>query len=518
MAEHEVVSRSVAAAPARADRPLGLEIVAGSSRRRRRTLLEPPRAPGPVPAARVPGAGAAPVWRSVYGAVLALCDVVAATVVVLTLRSGIGQHVPASYFAVVLLWPAIVWITGIYSTRFPGVGLEESARVGWAALTLLGVLTGTAYFADLGVPRSVPLLAAVPVLVVGLLTRSAARRVLFRLRARGHCLLRVVVVGDETSIASFQEQAAFDAQAGLEVAGACTLEGPARSARLSTGLVVLAGQADLRAAVESAGADLVAFTPCAGLDGPTIRRLTWQLEGLPVTVAVVPEIREVAASRLHARHISGLAVITVDQPAMRGPKRVVKNCIDWLGAFALLLALGPLMIVIALCVRATSEGPALFRQTRVKREGRTFTCLKFRSMHLDAESQFENVVLHNERPEGPHFKIAKDPRVTPLGRVLRRYSLDELPQLFNVLSGSMSLVGPRPPLPREVATYNEDTSRRLLVKPGLTGLWQVSGRASLTWTESLRMELRYVENWSLRLDLLILWKTAAAVLRGTGAY
>ena len=211
-------------------------------------------------------------------------------------------------------------------------------------------------------------------------------------------------------------------------------------------------------------------------------------------------------------------MITVDQPPRRGLRRAIKHATDRIVALVLLVLLLPLMLAVACAISLTSEGPVLFCQTRVKRDGVLFKCLKFRSMVMDADSRFAEVCGQNERPDGPHFKILHDPRVTRVGRFLRRYSLDELPQLLNVITGSMSLVGPRPPLPREVANYTEDTRRRLLVKPGLTGLWQVSGRASLTWTESLRMELRYVENWSLRLDLLIVWKTASAVLRGAGAF
>jgi len=168
-------------------------------------------------------------------------------------------------------------------------------------------------------------------------------------------------------------------------------------------------------------------------------------------------------------------------------------------------------------VKATSRGPVLFRQTRVGRGGAEFSMLKFRSMCVDAEERKAELHALSEG-NGVLFKMKQDPRVTPIGRVLRRLSLDELPQLFNVLRGEMSLVGPRPPLPAEVALYAPDDTRRMLVKPGLTGLWQVSGRSDLTWEESVRLDLRYVDNWSMALDLLILCKTARAVLRGGGAY
>jgi lipopolysaccharide/colanic/teichoic acid biosynthesis glycosyltransferase len=178
----------------------------------------------------------------------------------------------------------------------------------------------------------------------------------------------------------------------------------------------------------------------------------------------------------------------------------------------------PLMSGLWLAVRLSSPGPAIFKQTRTGQDGREFTLLKFRSMYVDAEKRKAELEDRNERAEGLLFKIRDDPRVTPVGRFLRRYSLDELPQLINVVQGKMSLVGPRPPLPEEVALYQDDVRRRLLVKPGLTGLWQISGRSDLDWDESVRLDLRYVENWSFTLDLMILWKTMSTVVRGRGAY
>jgi exopolysaccharide biosynthesis polyprenyl glycosylphosphotransferase len=227
---------------------------------------------------------------------------------------------------------------------------------------------------------------------------------------------------------------------------------------------------------------------------------------------------EVAGPRLHIRPFTGLPLLHVEEPEFSGARRVVKGAVDkTIAAFALVM-FAPLLFAIGLAIRVTSSGPAIFRQTRIGKDGREFTMFKFRTMVNDAEARRAELVGQNERAEGLLFKIKQDPRVTPVGRVLRKLSLDELPQLMNVLGGSMSLVGPRPPLPEEVALYEDDVRRRLLVKPGLTGLWQISGRSDLTWDESVRLDLRYVENWSLTLDLMILWKTAFAVVRSAGAY
>jgi len=248
-----------------------------------------------------------------------------------------------------------------------------------------------------------------------------------------------------------------------------------------------------------------------------LRRLSWQLEGTGLELLVAPGLIEVAGPRLHIRPLEGLPLLTVESPRLEGWRRLVKSAFDRTVAAVALLVLAPVLLGLAVAVRATSEGPVLYRQQRVGAHGRTFTMLKFRSMVVDAERKLDELRAANIS-DGPLFKIRQDPRVTPVGRWLRRLSLDELPQLVNVLTGSMSLVGPRPPLPDEVACYEGPVGRRLLVKPGLTGLWQISGRSDLPWEEAVRLDLRYVENWSLALDALILWKTGSAVLRSRGAY
>jgi exopolysaccharide biosynthesis polyprenyl glycosylphosphotransferase len=227
---------------------------------------------------------------------------------------------------------------------------------------------------------------------------------------------------------------------------------------------------------------------------------------------------EVAGPRLHIRPVTGLPLLHVEEPEFAGTRRVVKGAVDRMLAAVGFVLLLPLLLSIVLMIRLTSPGPALFRQVRIGQHGREFTLLKFRSMYSDAETRRAELLTRNERAEGLLFKIKDDPRVTPVGRWLRKFSLDELPQLINVLTGRMSLVGPRPPLPEEVALYQDDVRRRLLVKPGLTGLWQISGRSDLDWDESVRLDLRYVENWSFTLDLMILWKTMSTVVRGRGAY
>src|SRR5581483_2503021 len=244
--------------------------------------------------------------------------------------------------------------------------------------------------------------------------------------------------------------------------------------------------------------------------------LAWDLEGTGTELVVDPGLMEVAGPRLHVAAVDGLPLLRLTEPAFTGIPRVVKGIIDRLGAALLLVMIAPVMVALAIAVRSDG-GPIFYRQYRVGKGGKPFLMLKFRSMMVNADQLQQQLAGSNEG-SGPLFKLRHDPRVTRVGKFLRRTSLDELPQLFNVLTGSMSLVGPRPPLPAEVTGYSRDAQRRLLVKPGMTGLWQISGRSDLSWDESVRLDLRYVENWSLALDALIVLKTIGAVIRGNGAY
>lgn len=232
---------------------------------------------------------------------------------------------------------------------------------------------------------------------------------------------------------------------------------------------------------------------------------------------MAPALLDVAGPRISIKPVAGMPLLHVEHPEFNGSRQFVKAVFDRLGAGIALLVLALPLLALALVIRLTSPGGALFHQVRVGRDGKEFRVVKFRTMVVDAE-RLKGALLEDNEFDGVLFKIRNDPRITRVGAFLRKYSLDELPQLLNVLRGEMSLVGPRPPLPEEVGKYGADVRRRLVVKPGMTGLWQVSGRSDLTWEESVRLDLRYVENWSLILDLQILWKTWSVVTRGEGAY
>jgi exopolysaccharide biosynthesis polyprenyl glycosylphosphotransferase len=322
----------------------------------------------------------------------------------------------------------------------------------------------------------------------------------------------VIVVGDRRAVVALTADLRREKAVGFEVIGACLPE-PGAAFRESDELPVLGTLDDVPAMVRRHAADTVAVA--SAVPAQIVRRLSWGLEGSGVDLVVAPSVVDVAGPRVSVRPVAGLPLLHVDEPEFTGGRRVTKAVLDRVLAAVALVLLAPVLVPVAAAVRLGSPGPVLFRQTRVGREGREFRVVKFRTMHADAELRRAELAARNET-DGLLFKITDDPRITRVGRFLRRTSIDELPQLLNVLRGDMSLVGPRP-LPVKDSDFTGDVRRRLLVRPGITGLWQVNGRSLLSWEDSVRLDLYYVENWSIALDLAILLRTAGAVVRGTGA-
>ncbi len=450
--------------------------------------------------------------------VLDACAATAAAVTAYLVRFSDGAM---GYFAFSLVlpfaWVAATALARAYDDRVVGLGPEEFQRIGHAFLALTALIGFASYATKVEVARGYVVLALPMAVGLSLLGRWVARRRLHALRKVGRCVHDVVAVGGEHSVIDLLARLRQEPYSGMRVIGACLASGDG-SRLMGLGVPVLGGLDDVAAAVRDSGADTVAVTSSAELDPTRLRRLAWELEGTATDLVVAPGLMEVAGPRLHIRPVTGLPLLHVEEPEFAGTRRLIKAVADRAVAAVVLLLMAPVFLVIAAGVRLTSPGPAIFRQTRIGRNGGEFTMLKFRSMYVDAEARRAELGSLNERSEGLLFKMRDDPRITRFGKLLRTLSLDELPQLVNVVSGHMSLVGPRPPLPAEVALYDDDVRRRLLVKPGLTGLWQISGRSDLTWEESVRLDLRYVENWSLSLDLLILWKTAFVVARSSGAY
>jgi exopolysaccharide biosynthesis polyprenyl glycosylphosphotransferase len=338
------------------------------------------------------------------------------------------------------------------------------------------------------------------------------------MRARGAASNRVLVIGSGEPALELVNTLKKSPHAGLHVLGVCMPGGRREDSLEGSGIPVFGSLSNFPQALRRSGADTVAVAHSPGITPSVLRALAWELEGTGCNLLVAPALTNIAGPRISIRPVSGLPLLHIDEPELSGPARAIKAVVDRVGASLLLTVLSPVLLLCALAVGLTSRGPVLFRQTRVGSDGGEFTVFKFRSMRHNAHREHHALAEEHDRNGHVLFKLADDPRITRVGGWLRKHSLDELPQLLNVLRGEMSLVGPRPPLPSEVERYEYATHRRLLVKPGLTGLWQVSGRADLPWDESVRLDLYYVENWSLALDGMILWKTFGAVVRGTGAY
>jgi exopolysaccharide biosynthesis polyprenyl glycosylphosphotransferase len=327
----------------------------------------------------------------------------------------------------------------------------------------------------------------------------------------------VLLVGHGRPAAELVRQMRREAHHGMRIIGACTPSGVQSEELAAAAIPVLGSFEEVDTVVHNTATDAVAVLTCPEMDGTALRRLSWSLARSGIDLLVAPALMDVAGPRIAIRPVCGLPLLHVDEPALRGGRRIAKACVDRIVAALALVILFPVLVAVGIAVRVASPGPALFRQARVGIHGRVFTVLKFRTMTRDAESLRTSLAHLNVHSTSQLFKVANDPRVTPLGRWLRRTSIDELPQLVNVLLGQMSLVGPRP-LPSTDTPYDGDARRRLFVKPGLTGLWQIGGRADLEWDEAVRLDLRYVENWSLALDTMIIWKTLFAVVKRSGAY
>ncbi|MBZ6080737.1 sugar transferase [Streptomyces olivaceus] len=404
-----------------------------------------------------------------------------------------------------------------WSPAVLGQGAEEFRRLGrslfMATVVLaLGGIALTSRNIKLWIFVAIPAIA-----VVTMIARYSLRVRLHRQRKRGRCLRPVLAAGSPDTVSDLIARTRRFPHLGWRVDAVCLTGGRGPGGDQLDGVPVVGPLADVADHVHRHGYRVVAVTPDPHWSPHRLQRLAWNLEGSDAEMVVAPVLMEVAGPRLHVDAVLGIPLLRVSMPAFTGGRRAVKEVVDRVGAALLLVALAPLMVLVALLVLADSRGGVLYRQRRVGKDGREFTIVKFRTMVAGAEGARAALADRNEGA-GLLFKLRRDPRVTRVGAVLRRYSVDELPQLFNVLTGSMSLVGPRPPLPEESAAYGPDIRRRLLVKPGLTGLWQISGRSDLPWEEAVRLDLRYVEDWSLALDTVILWKTLRAVLLGQGAY
>lgn len=497
-------------------------------------------------------AGDARRWSRVHRMVLVAADsgalVLAAALGVL---AGPTQAGLAAAAVAVPAWLLALALLGAYDLRHVGSGTTEMPKVVGASVRVaLGVVL-LAYLSRSDVARHLVLVtlpAGLALLVAG---RMCTRVAVSAARRRGHGEHRVLAVGTVVDVLHLVDQTQRNPGLGFRVVGACVphyagpdrrtadsrrasapapthgqLAGDRRAAtdrRGSTsqlgdaGVPVVGAPHEVLTAVSGSQADTVVVAGQGLLSRHALRRLAWQFEGTGVRIYFASSLSDVATPRITLRPLGSMPLLHVESPVFSGSQRVLKGASDRVLAALLVLLLSPVLVGVAVAIKLDSPGPVLYRQERIGRNSRTFRCLKFRTMRVGAEAEIASLRADSE-VDAVLFKIRADPRVTRVGRLLRRYSLDELPQLGNVLGGSMSLVGPRPPLLSEVVEYGHDVQRRLLVKPGMTGLWQVSGRSDLPWAESVRLDLYYVENWSPYFDLQLMARTVGAVTAGRGAY
>lgn len=497
------------------------------------TSDEPEHRPRAATAVRPPTQVAASArWSKAYARALVVSDtsVVVVTLVLSTLIGSQPYTLPLLHgTGDVSVWLVVALIGGLLlgglsmsgsrSARVVGVGTQEyrsilrSCFLAFTSVALLAYVTSLA-------GMNFILLAGLLTTTAGLLlTRWLARRWLVGERRKGRMSDRVLLVGSEASVAQTAADLQRTPAAGLLVVGACTSSGKVGDVIPGTDIPVSGSVSNIMQALGRVGADTVLISSANELSARTVRELSWALEPGLHHLIVAPSLTDIGGPRLHTRPVAGLPLVHVETPRYGGGKLYGKRAFDVVSSGLLILLLSPILLTLGVLVKLTSRGGAFFRQERIGLGGETFDMLKFRSMYVDAEERLAEL-QHEARDRGNDvmFKMKNDPRVTRVGGFLRRFSLDELPQLFNVFRGEMSLVGPRPPLDREVKQYSKSVHRRFLVKPGITGLWQVSGRSDLDWEETVRLDLFYVENWTMTGDLVILLKTVRAVLKSDGAY
>lgn len=462
------------------------------------------------------------------GAVVCATDlllIVLATLIAVAGRNSLPIF-PAADDVTSIVTGAVTWLVPMWMLVFAAWGLYRGKNMGAGSLEYQSVVTATAITAGIAaavlyltkseLSRGFFVLEFTAGLVLLLLGRLTVRRAVQVARAHGLLLNRIVLSGDIAHIEEIAAVITRETWLGYRIIGAVTPRVDARRVTPS-GIPVIGHTDRLGAAVKSTGVEAVICTEGTFSRSQDFRRLAWDLENEQTQMIVVPAMTDVSAERLQVRPIAGLPLVHVEHPRSEAASRWGKRLFDLFGSTLLILLTSPIMLAVAIAVKLNDGGPVFFRQVRVGKDGKHFRCFKFRSMVVDAERLLTQLRSRNES-DGVLFKMTKDPRITRVGHFIRRFSLDELPQLFNVFRGEMSLVGPRPALPSEVEQYEDHVRRRLDVRPGITGLWQVSGRSDLSWEETVRLDLYYVDNWSMMQDTLILLRTARAVGASAGAY
>ena len=475
-------------------------------------------------------------WRATYARALLTGDLlvlVAAMSVGQVLRFGTGGNhvvdgIPGAigYSTLGLIIAACWWTSlQIYRTRAKNIfghGAEEYRRVVRATFSAFAVVAMVSLMFQIDTSR-VYLAVVFPLGLIGLIAwRKGLRVALHTRRKSGHAMTRILVVGDAEHANSVIDALNDDPANGFRFTGVWVPRSTPRQRRWvgapGERVPVFSSGVSMDEALRLSGAEMVMVTDSEHLGKDGLGELTWTLHEQSIELLVLPNVLNVAPSRLYMHDVSGMSLLHVNPPQYGEATRFAKSFFDRAGATAILLVALPFLLVTAALIKLTSAGPVFYRQERIGKDGQPFDMIKFRSMSVNADAQLAALVALEGKSLTELPKLTNDPRVTPIGAFIRRFSIDELPQLINVVKGDMSLVGPRPQRDFEVEQYDNVAFRRLTVRPGMTGLWQVSGRSDLDFDEAIRLDVHYVENWSMTNDLVILWKTVRAVVASDGAY
>ena len=406
---------------------------------------------------------------------------------------------------VLVSWLFFLWFNGSRDTNTLGFGADEYKRLTNATLLSFTFIAFISYIFKLEISRGFVLLVFPFGLLILFIVRRILRRRLLRDRNRGRYLSRVLLLHSGVSD-PVEARLAIAQHAGFSIVH-----------KIVTAENFKFEIKDIVSNALSNNCDQIMVGQSAVISAAELRKLGWALEATNIDLIVAPAVTEIAGPRLKVSNVEGLPLLHLEQPDFSGTSRITKRLLDLLLSIFGLIVISPFLVVVAIVIKLYDRGPVLYFQKRIGQNNKEFTVYKFRTMYEGSHEQREKIMA--ETNKDPRLaKDPQDPRVTKPGLFLRRWSIDEIPQILNVIKGEMSLVGPRPPLAEEVNQYEKSETRRLLVKPGLTGLWQVSGRSELDWEDAVRLDLYYVENWSLTLDILIIIRTAAAVWRGEGAY
>jgi len=419
------------------------------------------------------------------------------------------------------VWLLALMLAGSYRAQYPGEGIREYRVPVVTALRLMALVAIASFAVHAGVSRLIVVVFFPSLVVACLFTRWLLRQMVSRLRREGYAMNRLILAGDEGSVEKFADHLFRDPRHGYQVVGVCVPGGFGRQGhelQTAHGAYPIVGSpSGLVGAAERMSVDSVAVVGSPVFEDATLQQVAWQLERRDVDLLVAPDVVDLAGPRIRITPVTGMPLLHITEPRIRGAGRWLKPIYERVLAVPLLILTSPILVAAAVAILVDSGRPIFYRQRRIGFGGQEFEILKFRTMVRGADAMRLDLLAANEH-DGPLFKIRNDPRVTRIGRFLRRFSIDELPQLFNVLKGQMVLVGPRPCLPEETQGFGEAARRRVLARPGLTGLWQVSGRSEIRWAEAVRLDLYYVENWSPFLDLMILYRTLRVVVGGRGGY